>query len=146
PTRETRALPGQTRCMSANLAGALRLNESSCRTQSRAHNFASRANTRARCLQWQTSIHLRRHDEAQTRRRAGAVAGWKMGGVRCGRCRSRGQHQDFASVDCARARRKLSSLKPNDESRRTAPLFTGWKEIDLDVESDRSDANLDVRF
>src|SRR5438874_12867870 len=121
--------------MSANSAGALRLNESSCRTQSRAHNFASRANTRARCLQWQTSIHLRRHDEAQTRRRADAVAGWKMGRIRLRRCRSRGEYQDFASVDRAGERRGIAAFESNDKPRRTAALFARWKEIDLEGES-----------
>src|SRR5688572_29273989 len=49
-------------------------------------------------LERQTPFHLRRHDEAETGRRRGAVARWEMGRVRRGRCRSRGEHEDFAFV------------------------------------------------
>src|SRR5439155_10595041 len=90
-------------------------NETSFRSRCRGHKFTPRPNTSARYLQRQTSIHLRRHDEAQTRRRAGAVTGWKMGGVRCGRCRSRGQHKDLAFMDRAGERWRITAPKPDSE-------------------------------
>src|ERR1700746_552727 len=38
------------------------------------------------------SVHIRRHDETEARRRAGAIAGRQMGRVRLRRCRSGGEH------------------------------------------------------
>ena len=37
-------------------------------------------------------------------------------------------------------------LESNAESRGAAAVFAGRQTVDLDIESDRSDANLDVRF
>src|SRR4030095_832641 len=124
--------------------GSFPLHEGSYCNQLCAHDFAPRANTSARYLQRQTSIHLRRHDEAQTRRRTGAVAGWEMGRVRLRRCRSRGEHQNFAFVDRAGEWWRIAPLEPDAKSRRTAAFFARWKAAHLDLESDRFDANLDV--
>ena len=41
---------------------------------------------------------------------------------------------------------EVAPFESNAERRRAAPLFTGWQTLDLDVEGDRSDANLDVRI
>ena len=62
------------------------------------------------------------------------------------RRRSGGEHEDFAFVDCAGERRRIAAVESNAESRGAAALFAGRETVDLDVESDRSDANLDVRF
>ena len=49
-------------------------------------------------------------------------------------------------MDRAGERRRIAAVEPNAEPRRAAAVFAGWQTADLDVESDRSDANLDVRF
>src|SRR5437868_1709673 len=50
-------------------------------------------------------VHVRGHDETEAGRRAGAVAGWEMGGVRRGRRRPRSEHENLASMDRAGDRR-----------------------------------------
>src|SRR6266480_3151438 len=109
PRKETRTLPLHVREFGETVSA----NESFCRSQSRAHKFAPRANTSAWSLQRQTSIHLRRHDEAQTRRRAGAVARWEMGRIRLRRCRSRGEQENLAFVDRASARGRITPAQPD---------------------------------
>src|ERR1043166_1017510 len=69
-----------------------------------------------------------------------------MGRVRLRRCRSRGEHEDFAFVDRAGQRRRIAAVEYKSESRGAPAVFAGRKTADLDIESHRSDANLDVRF
>src|ERR1044072_7650927 len=68
------------------------------------HPFVCELSARANAIA-ETPIHVRRHDEPQARRRAGAVAGWQMGCVGLRRCRSDGEQEDFAFMDCALQRR-----------------------------------------
>ena len=59
-----------------------------------------------------TSLHFRRHDEAQTCRGAGSLPRRQVGAVRGSGCRPCGQYQDPARVDRAyrrRARKRKSS-------------------------------------
>src|SRR5207302_4571244 len=66
----------------------------------RARWFSSRPNdTGPGVCGRQTSVHVRGHDEIETRRRAGAVARRKVGRVRCRRCRSRREQKNLASLD-----------------------------------------------
>src|SRR4029077_6339867 len=83
----------------SELNGSLAAYEKFSRGIPSALHLGARANALAKA-----SIYLRRHDETEARRRAGAVAGWQMGGVRLRRCRSGSEHEDFAFVDRARER------------------------------------------
>ena len=105
--------------------GSFTAHESFCRNQSRAHNFSfSRKHQRPVSFR-QTSIHLRRHDEAQTRRRAGAVAGWKMGGVRLRKMSIWRRTQKFRIYGSCRRRggesRRLNPTPNHEERPRFSP-------------------------
>src|SRR5436190_7932065 len=105
--------------------------------------FPARANAIAKA-----SFHTRRYNGLKARRRGCAIARRQMGCFRLRRCRSPRKHEDFALVD--RTGRWSGScrtaLKSNAESRGAPATFTRWKEVNLDLESDRSDTSLDVRF
>src|SRR5450755_901762 len=49
-------------------------------------------------------------------------------------------------MDCASRRRRSASFESNAEPGRAAPILAGWQTVDLDVESNGSDANLDVEL
>src|SRR6476660_9493695 len=87
-----RSPEGCLRCSELN--GSLAAYEKFSRSTPFARYLGARANATAKA-----SIHLRRHDETEARRRAGALAGWQMGCVRLRRRRSGSEHQDFAFVD-----------------------------------------------
>src|SRR5205814_3417011 len=94
----------------------------------------------------ETSVHVRGHDEAETGRRAGAIAGREMGGFRRGRCRSRGEYENLPSLDRVRSRRRSAPVESNAESRGAPAIFTGREATHLDFEGDRPAANLDVQL
>src|SRR5436190_1305330 len=125
-----------------------------------AARVTAQANRRSRfiyIMSGETSVLVRGNDETKTGRRAGAVAGREMGGVRRGRCRSRGEYENLPSLDRvrqsdglvprrARSRRRSAPVESNAESRGAAALFTGREAAHLDFEGDRPDANLDMQF
>ena len=55
----------------------------------------------SRIFSSQASLHLRRHDEAEARGRAGAFAGWQVGAVQRRGCGSGGEQEDAAHLDRA---------------------------------------------
>ena len=128
------------RCLrGSELNGSLAAYEEFPRSTPFARHVGARANAIAKA-----SIHIRGHDETEARRRASAVAGWQMGRVRLRRRRSGSEHKDFAFVDRAREWWRIAAVEPNAESRGAAALFARRQTAYLDVESDRSNANLDV--
>src|SRR6476619_276962 len=99
--QHARGVRSPERCLRrSELNGSLAAYEKFSRSTPFARDLGARANAIAKA-----SIHIRGHDETEARRRAGAVAGWEMGGVRLRRWRSGSEHEDFAFVDRAGERR-----------------------------------------
>jgi len=99
--QHARGVRSPERCLRCSeLNGSLAAYEKFSRSTPFARYPGARANAIAKA-----SLHFRRHDETQAGRRAGAVAGWEMGGVRLRRRRSGSEHEDFAFVDRAGERR-----------------------------------------
>src|SRR5512132_2072882 len=115
----------------SELNGSLAAYEKFSRSTPFAHQFGARTNAIA-----QASIHVRRHDETEARRRAGAVAGWKMGRIRLRRCRSGSEYEDFAFMDRAGERWRIAAVESNTESRGAPAVFARWQMLDMDFESD----------
>ena len=99
--QHARGVRSPERCLRrSELNGSLAAYEKFSRSTPFARHLGARANAIAKA-----SLHVRRHDETEARRRTGAVAGWQMGRVRLRRCRSGSEHEDFAFVDRAGERR-----------------------------------------
>ena len=76
----------------------------------------------------QTSLYLRRHDEAQARGRAVGFARRQVGDLQRGRCQSRGQHEDAAHLDRAHGWRSGAGDHCRSGCRPSA-LGAGWEAV-----------------
>ena len=85
----------------------------------------------------QASLHLRRHDEVEARRRAGAFAGWQVGDLQRGRCRPGGKQEDAAHLDRAAECGFLHLQKDSSNPSASVGMTTGERILIPDQDGDR---------